>query len=230
MATGVIWRRRAATALPTLALAALAGTIGWQVAVNWHPSIESYPIQGVDVTEAAGAIDWPVVRAAGADFAYLRATQGADGRDILFASHWAGTAAAGLRRGAVHQFSLCRLAVDQADNFMVTVPRVADALPAAVSIDESPECVTPPSRQVLIDEVARFARLVENHTGQPILLRISPAIDRRYRLSVAFNRTLWATGSFFPPTYLGKPWRLWRANRRWVDGADRPVGWDVVAR
>ena len=183
------------------------------------------------MSDATGVVDWPTVKAGGADFAYVRATAGADGRDTLFAANWAGIYAAGLRRGAIHHFSLCRLAVDQANNFIVTVPRVSDALPAALVIEPSPECGTPPVRAVLIDEIARFARLVESHTGQPILLRIAPAIERRYRLSAALDRPLWATGDFFPPTYQSRPWRMWRANDlRRIEGLDGPVGWDVVAK
>ena len=226
-----IWGRRAGWVGAAVVPTALVGVVGWTFATGWHPAFATYPIQGVDVSEEAGVIDWPTVRAGGADFAYLRATHGADGRDPLFAQHWGATYAAGLRRGAVHDFSLCRLAVDQANNFIVVVPRVGDALPAAVAIDESPECGTPPSRRVLIDEVARFVAMVESHTGKPVIVRISPAIEARYRLSAALDRTLWATGNFFPPTYLSRGWRLWRANRnRRIAGADHGVGWDVVAR
>ena len=114
---------------------------------------------------------------------------------------------------------------------MIVVPRVGDALPAAVVLDRASECGTPPARQVVIDEIARFTTIVERHTGKPLLLRIAPEIEARYRLSAAFERTLWATGGFFPPTYLSRPWRLWQANgSRRIDGADHAVGWDVVAR
>ena len=89
----------------------------------------------------------------------------------------------------------------------------------------------PAVRAVLIGELSRFLAIVESHTGHPVLLRISPAIERRYRLSAAMGGTLWATGNLFPPTYFTRPWRLWRASdMRRVEGADRAVGWDVVAR
>lgn len=223
-----IWGWRAGVAGLAIVLVA---AIGWTLATGWRPSTDTYPIQGVDVSEASGAIDWPVVRGGGADFAYILATHGADGRDTLFSANWSGAFAAGVRRGAVHGFSLCRLAVDQANNFMVFVPRVADALPAAVAIDESSDCATPPARQVLVDEVARFVAMVERHTGKPVILQISPAIERTYRLSAALDRTLWATGGVFPPTYFTRGWRIWRANgMRRIDGADHAVGWNVVAR
>ncbi len=226
-----IWGRRIGLAGPAIVLVGLAGVVAWTFAISWRPSAETYPIQGIDVSEEHGLIDWPTVRANGADFAYMRATRGADARDTMFAPNWSATYAAGMRRGAIHGFSLCRLAVDQARNFIVMVPRVADALPAAVEIEESPECGTPPARQVLIDEIGRFAAMVESHTGKPVLVMIPPEIEERYQLSGSVERTLWATGSFFPPTYLSRPWRMWRANaRRRIEGADVAVNWDVVAR
>lgn len=214
-----------------LALAGLAGVIGWTLAADWRPSVETYPVQGIDVAERHGLIDWPTVRAGGADFAYIRATRGVDRRDAMFAANWSASYAAGLRRGAIHGFSPCRPAVEQARNFVVTVPRVTDALPAALEIEDGPDCEAPLARQGLIDEVGRFARLVESHTGKPVLVMIPPAIEARYRLSAAIGRPLWATGSFFAPTYLSRPWRMWRAStRRRIEGTEVPVNWNVVAR
>lgn len=106
----------------------LAGVVAWTFALSWRPSSQ-YTFQGVDVSEDQGVVEWPTVKAGGADFAYLRATYGADGRDRLFAANWEGVRASGIRRGALHVYSLCRLAADQANNFNTTVPRTSDASP-----------------------------------------------------------------------------------------------------
>lgn len=197
---------------------------------RWHPSVEDFPLQGVDVSEQTGAIDWPMVRARGADFGYIRATAGAATRDARFAANWAAAHAAGLRRGAIHEYSMCEPAVAQANNFIVTVPRVSDALPAAVAIMDSPECETVPEREAMIGEIAAFARLVETHTGEPLILMISPTVEAKHDLSRALERPLWATGNYFPPTYLNRAWRIWRANdARRIEGAEQAVGWDVIA-
>lgn len=216
-----------ALGLGVLALLVLAG---WWYAAHWRPSTTAYPLQGVDVSQDSGAIDWPVVRAGGADFAYIRASAGDGRRDANFATNWAGAHAAGLRRGAVHAFSPCAPAATQANAFIVTVPRVADALPAAVAIGDDGACATPPTRAALVAALTEFARMVETHTGAPLMLMVSPAIEERYDLARAFERPLWATGIYFPPKYLSRPWRMWQANdARRIDGAEQPVGWDVVA-
>lgn len=224
------WGRRLRLfGLWAIVLAILAAA-GWRLASDWRPSASDYPLQGVDVSEDSGAIDWPVVRAGGADFAYIRATSGAKRRDSLFATNWAAAHAAGLRRGALHQFSPCEPAAEQANNFIVTVPRVTDALPAAAAIDDGIDCAAPPDRDALVEAIARFARIVESHTGEPLLLMIPPAIEKRYDLARAFERPFWASRNYFAPTYLSRPWRMWRANaQRRIAGAERPVGWNVVA-
>lgn len=224
--TRTLGRRLGLIGLGLGVLAALA-LAGWWYAIHWRPSATDYPLQGIDVSSQTGAIDWPTVRAAGADLAYIRATASIY-RDPAFAANWSDARAAGLRRGALHVYSFCTSATDQANTFIVTVPRVSDALPAAVSIGDW--CDAWPKRARLIEDLARFARVVESHTGKPLILLITPAIEAKYDLARAFERPVWATGNYFPPTYLSRPWRMWRANgRRRIEGADRAVGWNVVA-
>ena len=136
---------------------------------------------------------------------------------------------AGLRRGAVHLYSLCDDGERQADAFNATVPRAADALPPAVDIDVSDECARPAGPAVT-EGVRRFAARVEAHLGKPVILRLSRAAERRYGLSTALARPLWLEGSFRNPTYATRPWRLWRASSwRRIDGVSGAVNWDVVA-
>ena len=88
-------------------MALLAG-LGWRFVTHWGPGRTAFPTQGIDVSQVQGVIDWKAARAAGVDFAYIRASQGSDMRDERFAANWAESAAAGVKRGAYHVFSLCR--------------------------------------------------------------------------------------------------------------------------
>lgn len=208
----------------------ILGIAGWWFAAHWRPAVEDFPIQGVDVSAATGAVDWGTAKAEGADFAYVLATMGDKGRDPAFEGHWAALEGSGIRRGAIHAWSLCRLAADQADHFNAVVPRMPDALPAVVAFDFAPDCTDRPTREVLLREVATFLERVERHTGERVLIRVSPDFEQQYRLSDGLARTFWATGNWFPPDYLARPWRMWQANaRRRVEGFEAPVAWDVVA-
>ena len=224
-----LWGRRIGRAGALGIVLVLTGVIAWTFVLSWRPS-DKYGFQGVDVSEDQGVVDWWTVKAGGADFAYLRATYGADGRDERFATNWADTYAAGMRRGALHVYSLCRLAADQANNFNTTVPRVTDALPPAVEIDFDPDCNSRPVRNVVLGEIRRFLTMVEAHTGKPALIKISKQFEATYQVTSAIPRTVWAVQDFFPPDYTARPWRMWQANdMRRIDGINGAVRWNVVA-
>jgi len=213
-----------------LAGVAMLGIGGWSVATGWHPAADTYPLQGVDLGQDPGPIEWGMVRARGADFAYLTATVGANQRDPGFEANWAALPDAGLRRGAVHVYSLCQLASDQANAFNTFVPRTRDALPAAVDVTFADGCTARPDRAVLIGELARFIAMVETHTGKPVLVRVGAPVEAAYHLTAAIDRPVWAIGNVFPPDYAARPWRMWRATDfRHIDGIEGPVNWDVVA-
>lgn len=230
MATLRLWERRLSATGVTVLVFGLLGVMAWIFAISWHPSKSDYAFQGIEVDETQGPIHWPTIAADGVDFAYMRATFGATGRDRQFATSWSDAYASGMRRGAVHVWSFCLLAADQANNFNTTVPKVDDALPAAVSIDFAPDCTSHPTRDVVVDEVRRFATMVESHTGKPILLKIAPAVESAYRLSAGVNRPIWSVGNFFPPNYAARPWRMWQSSdMRRIDGLTGPIRWNVVA-
>lgn len=223
-----LWRRLVLSAQVALVLG-IAVLVAWLAFIRWHPSTADYRFQGVDVSDAQGPIDWVAAHEAGADFAYLRATYGASGRDQAFAGHWQAVDAAGMKRGAYLDYSLCQPGADQADNFNTVVPHDDNALPPAVVVDFSPDCAARPDPQTVVGEIARLMAMIENHSGKPALLKVSRAFDRRYRLSGAIPRPIWVIDDFFRPGYAARPWRMWQANdRRRIAGIDRPVHWDVV--
>ncbi len=210
---------------------ALAGVAGWRMAIRWHPSVESYPSQGVDVSEATGAIEWPVLKGSGAEFGYAVATVGATARDRAFQSHWAAMSAAGVRRGAMHVFSFCQAPAAQADAFNTVVPRDDTALPAAIAFAFDEGCAERPERAALIDGVEDMIERIESHTGKPVLLQVTKGVEKDYHLTESLHRSLWATGNFLKPTYGARGWRMWRASDiRRVDGVEGPVNWDVAAK
>lgn len=206
-----------------------AGTV-WLAARHWRPSVESYPHQGVDVSAKTGPVAWDAVRVAGAMFGYVRATDGTT-RDARFEENWRAVADAGLRRGAIHRWSLCAAAVDQANAFVITVPRAADSLPPALELDFVEGCAARPDRAAVIAEIGRFIAMVEAHSDRPVVLAVSHRFESAYRVSEAFDRPVWAIGDFFPPDYAARRWRMWRAtDMRRIDGVTGPINWDVVAK
>ncbi|OOC06184.1 hydrolase [Amycolatopsis azurea DSM 43854] len=59
-------------------------------------------LPGLDVSHYQNTVNWPAVAAKGAKFAYMKATESTTYRDPTFAANYAGSANAGLKRGAYH--------------------------------------------------------------------------------------------------------------------------------
>lgn len=209
---------------------AIAGACGWLYAVNWSPPRADYAVQGIDVSADDGKVDWPTIRAMDVDFAYARATIGVDSRDATFAQHWAGMSDAGVRRGAIHVYSLCRRATEQAASFVATVPRDPDALPAAIDLDFPDDCPARPERGVVLGELRQLASIIETHSGKPVIFRVTRQFEAQYGVSGAIPRPVWSVGLFFPPDYAARPWRLWQSSTiRRIEGVERAVNWNVLA-
>ena len=93
------------------------------------------PIHGIDVSRWQGKIDWASVRAAGTQFAFIKATEGGDHLDPRFTENWYGAAHAGVPRGAYHFMYWCRPAHEQAAWFRRNVPDDFDALPPVLDLE-----------------------------------------------------------------------------------------------
>ncbi|WP_381792532.1 lysozyme [Streptomyces niveus] len=59
-------------------------------------------VQGIDVSNWQGSINWASVKAAGIDFAYMKATEGTNFKDASFNANYTNSYNAGLIRGAYH--------------------------------------------------------------------------------------------------------------------------------
>ena len=147
------------------------------IAVSWAPSRDQYPVQGISVDESHGEIIWHVAGATGVDFAYIQATDGGEQRDANFAKNIKGAREAGIRYGALHNYSLCRLATDQATMFVTTVPRGENMLPPAVRLAFDNGCGDRPGRALVLSELNMFLNQIEAHSEKPAILAVSKEFE-----------------------------------------------------
>jgi lysozyme len=224
----VSWRMRIAALVMLLALG--AGGWAWWQAQHWAPAREEFPVQGALIGAADGAADFKALRAIGAQFAYLEASEGGAARDSRFAANLARVQGSGLRFGAVHAYDPCVPAERQAANFVTTVPRDGTLLPPAIALDKLAEdCASPVSEAAVESELTTFLNQVEGHVGQPAVLKISPEFEERYRIAGRIERNLWLTRDWWQPDYAGRPWTLWTANAALrTEAGDEPVRWVVL--
>ena len=104
-------RRPPVTAVMRLGVRALLLGLGAAVAISLLGAAHAWASTGPDVSNyqhsGGAAIDWNQVRAAGNQFAFVKATEGPSGAggyytNPYFSSDWAGVGGAGLMRGAYH--------------------------------------------------------------------------------------------------------------------------------
>jgi lysozyme len=217
--------------LAVLLLAALiAGGFGWWKARTWLPDRKDYPVQGVWLSDDNGTVDWRLLRAAGADFAYLTASEGTNTRDMAFAEGVASARARGMQVGAVHVYDLCAPADAQAANFVTLVPRDKGMLPPAIRIDiSSRTCPEVPGEAQMQSELTTFLNQVEKHAEKPVILMVSRSIEKEFHLAARIDRNIWVEQDFVEPAYAGRPWVMWTASSRLrLNAAATPLHWVVV--
>lgn len=123
-------------------------------------------VTGIDVSHYSGAVDWQAVRAAGYDFAYVKATEGVDAADPAFADHWRRLAEAGLHRGAYHFYVTEDDPEEQARFFLSTVEVGPGDLQPAVDVETLGHGTAPG----LAGRLRTFLEIVERETGvRPVL-------------------------------------------------------------
>lgn len=125
--------------------------------------------RGLDVSHFQDTVDWQQVAQAGYAFAFIKATQGIDFVDPLFAANWSGAKAAGLLRGAYHFFDASADPQQQAENFLNTVTLEPGDLPPVLDV-ESSSTSSQVSTATVVEGIAAWLQTVEQATGRtPIL-------------------------------------------------------------
>jgi lysozyme len=181
------------------------------------------------VSHHQGEIDWRLLPAQGVDFAYIKATEGADHHDPRFAANWAAARREGIARGAYHFFTLCRSGAEQAANFIATVPADPAMLRPAVDLEFGGNCEDRPPRAKLIRELTIFIRAIEAHYGKRVTLYLTREFDAGYEVSERIPRKLWLRSLVIEPSWGERPWSVWQASSfRSLRGVRGRVDWNVM--
>ena len=158
-------------------------TFGDRDPVDWGGrGPDAYPIHGVDLSRWQGQLDWAAARRAGTSFAWIKATEGADRVDPMFAVNHDAAKSAGVAIGAYHFFYWCSSAENQAAWFIRNVPRRAGDLPPVLDLEWtpfSPTCTYRPPAAEVRAEVGRFMDILQAHYGQrPVVYTTPDFYDR----------------------------------------------------
>lgn len=171
-------------------------------------------VHGVDVSRWQGDIDWVKLRSQGANFAYIKATDGGDHLDPMFRRNWRAAQEAGLKRGAYHFFYWCRTAGEQADWFIRNVPRVEGALPPVLDVEYNGEsrCKQRLSRARILEKMKVFLDKLEAYYGQRPIIYTAPDFYRDNLEGEFLNYPFWLRSVAAHPkkVYPGRKWVFWQ--------------------
>lgn len=206
---------------PTAATRAFAGAIQPRKFRDAKPinfgkgaSPKNLAVHGVDISRWQGDINWGKLREQGANFVYIKATDGGDHVDPMFRKNWKNSAAAGMKRGAYHFFYWCRTAGEQADWFIRNVPRVAGALPPVIDVEWNHEssCKRRPSRERVLEKMQVFMDKLEAYYGQKPIIYTAPDFYRDNLKGAFLDYPFWLRAVAQHPTkvYPGRKWLFWQ--------------------
>ncbi len=137
-------------------------------------------VEGIDVSDWQGSVNWAQVAASGRKFAFAKASQGDYFRSSSFGANWAGMKANGLVRGAYHWIDGTVGGAAQADYYLATVGGFGPGdLPPTIDWEcNSTSCgnAGSVSNGQLAQVVADFIAEIKAKTGLPTIIYTSPGI------------------------------------------------------
>ncbi len=169
-------------------------------------------VLGIDVSHYQGSIDWPAVASHGVSFAYIKATEGVQGRDARFARNWQDARRTGIRVGAYHYFIFCRSGRAQAQNFLTVAPRSAGTLPPAVDLEAWSSCHGRPTGPEMRRELDAYLAVVERRERRRAVLYVTPGFYAAYRAYLP-SRPMWRRSILERPP-ANESWAFWQYRSR----------------
>lgn len=214
MSFSTAWLRKCPEIVRAILLGALIASVAVSAVEARHrrhePDRHRHLLRGVDVSHYQGTIDWPAVSRDNVSFAYVKATEGVDGRDARFARNWRGARQAGIRVGAYHFFRFCRSPRAQARNFLAVAPRTASALPPAVDVETARGCRSRLSGAEVRRELNAYLAIVEARQRRPAVLYVNAQFYAAYGRDLP-RRQMWRRSILSTPN---RSWTFWQYRSR----------------
>lgn len=181
-------------------------------------------LQGIDVSEYQGEIDWKKVGTTEAAFTFIKATEGALSSDALFAQNWARSKAAGMIRGAYHFFVATRDPIVQANNFLKVTQGLLEAgdLPPVLDLEKDYGLAP----KYILDSATQWLSTVEKATGRRPIIYTYPSfwannLSNSTRLA---DYPLWIAHFQTDNPWVPGGWKTWTFHQYTESGSIHGIG------
>ena len=194
-----------------------------------YPKNSQYPIRGIDVSHHQGKIAWDKIKKNNFQFAFIKATEGGDYKDPEFRRNWNESSNVGLLKGAYHFFTFCKSGIEQAHNFINTVPVEPNSLPPVIDFEFVGNCEKRPEKSLLLKELFIFIKEIEEAYGKSPIIYLTYGSYDMYLKGEIDNYDIWIRDIFFTPNMPdGKAWSFWQyADHGRIEGVNGPVDLNV---
>ena len=190
-----------------------------------YPARDKFPIHGLDISHHQGKIDWDLLKKQNFQFIYIKATEGGDWQDPKFAEFWKAARKRNIPIGAYHFYRICKTGIEQAKNFISTVPKVSSSLPHVVDLEYLGNCVTKKSKETIISEISDYLELIKQHYEKAPIIYSTEDFYNQYLLNKLMKTKMWIRNIYRMPKLPDqRQWILWQyANRGRVQGIEKNV-------
>lgn len=180
-----------------------------------NPTLEEFPIRGIDVSAYQGNIEWDKVKNDGFKFVYIKATEGKDFTDSTFIVNWENAKKVNMKRGAYHFFTFGSHGTAQAAHFINVVPKEEDCLPPVVDVEFGGNSSKIPSKELLQKELRDYIYRIENHYNRKPILYVTYEAYEAYIMGDFEEYTIWIRDVIkFPYIKDNRSWSIWQYNNR----------------
>lgn len=178
---------------------------------------DGFTVHGLDISHHQGDIDWSAVQPLQhADmpiqFVFIKATEGGDHRDPLFATNFANARSHGFVCGAYHFYNPDTDPIRQADFFIQNVTLAKGDLPPVIDIEVKP---SRSQQAVFYAQLATFLYRLEAHYGVRPIIYTSYKYKERYLNREEFDRyPLWIAHYHVERLKYQGEWSFWQHSDR----------------
>jgi lysozyme len=188
--------------------------------------MKDYEIEGIDISKYQRAIGWDVVAKQGIDFAFVKATEGANLTDTHFGQNWTTIKQVGMKRGAYHFFRPTVSALAQAKNYLDKVPFEAGDLPPVLDAEDDDGA----SKEVIISRMQSWLDIVEKRCGTKPIIYTNLRFYYNYIVGNFDSYPLWIAkySSVRPQLVNDKQFKIWQyGSKGRIEGIDGNVDLNV---
>ncbi len=188
-----------------------------------------FEVHGIDISHHQKRIDWQAVVQSDIQFAFVKATEGADHTDSLFCENWDALSNLPVHRGAYHFFRPRTDPVQQFANFAAMVDLHAGDLAPVLDV----EVTDGVEAERLRASMSVWLKMAETHYGIKPVIYTNQKFFNRFLAGHFDEYPLWVARYnhwFSPWLRAGKRWAFWQyGNRGQMQGIEGDVDFNVFA-